>query len=228
MKTEERALARRLRREEGLSVKHIARRLGVSTSSVSRWIRDIPLTEEQHQALIAQCRKHGAQLRGARANADRGRARRRGYQADGRALARLREPLHVAGTMLYWAEGDKSNLHQARLVNADPELLRVFLGYLRTFFHLSDERVTITCHLFADHLVQQQAHERYWLDALGLPSVCLRRSVVNAYSRSSQGKRRRMLPHGTCRVAVNETRVLQSIFGAIQEYGGFERPEWLG
>jgi hypothetical protein len=27
---------------------------------------------------------------------------------------------------------------------------------------------------------------------------------------------------------VNSTRVVQSIYGSIQEYGGFERPEWLG
>jgi hypothetical protein len=26
---------------------------------------------------------------------------------------------------------------------------------------------------------------------------------------------------------VHRTRILQTIYGAIQEYGGFERPEWL-
>jgi hypothetical protein len=28
-------------------------------------------------------------------------------------------------------------------------------------------------------------------------------------------------------VVVNRTRVVQSIYGAIQEYGGFDRPDWL-
>jgi hypothetical protein len=36
-----------------------------------------------------------------------------------------------------------------------------------------------------------------------------------------------MLPWGTTRVSVNRTQVVQTIFGAIQEIGGFERPEWL-
>jgi hypothetical protein len=36
------------------------------------------------------------------------------------------------------------------------------------------------------------------------------------------------LPYGTCRLAVHDTALVQSIYGAIQEHAGFERPEWLG
>jgi hypothetical protein len=50
---------------------------------------------------------------------------------------------------------------------------------------------------------------------------------VNVYSKYSQKKRKNKLPYGTCRVVVHRTRVVQSIFGAIQEYGGFSRREWL-
>jgi len=44
MKTRERSEARRLRAEEGRSVKEIAGILSVSRSSVSLWVRDVPLT----------------------------------------------------------------------------------------------------------------------------------------------------------------------------------------
>jgi transcriptional regulator with XRE-family HTH domain len=59
MKTEQREKARALRRDEGLSVKVIARRLGVSQSSVSRWVRDVPLTEEQRAILVAHAYNGG-------------------------------------------------------------------------------------------------------------------------------------------------------------------------
>jgi hypothetical protein len=39
--------------------------------------------------------------------------------------------------------------------------------------------------------------------------------------------RKNKLPYGTCRVVVHDTALVQSIYGAIQEYVGFERPEWL-
>jgi hypothetical protein len=35
------------------------------------------------------------------------------------------------------------------------------------------------------------------------------------------------LPYGTCRLSVHSTAIVQHIYGAIQEYAGFDRPEWL-
>jgi transcriptional regulator with XRE-family HTH domain len=113
MKTIERAEARRTREEEGCSVKEIAGRLRVSRSTVSLWVRDIPLTKEQRVALERRNPILNQQLNGAAANAELGRARRFGYQQTGRELAKERDSLHVAGCMLYWAEGAKAR-HQLR------------------------------------------------------------------------------------------------------------------
>ena len=78
-----------------------------------------------------------------------------------------------------------------------------------------------------DHLDRQVAIEDYWLARLELPRLCLRKSVVNVYSKYSLKKRTNKLPYGTCKLVVHRTRIVQTIFGSIQEYGGFERPEWL-
>jgi transcriptional regulator with XRE-family HTH domain len=40
-------------------------------------------------------------------------------------------------------------------------------------------------------------------------------------------KRQNKLPYGTCRLKVCDTSLVQSIYGAIQEYAGFDREEWL-
>src|SRR5213080_405059 len=61
VKTAEREEARSMPRNEGRSIKEIARSLGVSTSSVSHWVRDIELTAEQHDALQAWNRLHERQ-----------------------------------------------------------------------------------------------------------------------------------------------------------------------
>ena len=141
---------------------------------------------------------------------------------------RLGEPLYVAGVMLYWAEGDKSSRNAARITNSDPEVLRLFMRFLRECLDVQNERMSITCNLFADHLVRQLAIEQFWLDTLDMPRERLCKSFVNVYSKYSQKKRTNKLPYGTTRVVVHSTEVVQNIFGAIQEYGGFERPEWLG
>jgi len=228
VKTEERFRARALRLEEGRSIRDIAAALGVSRSTASRWLRDVPLTHAQEGRLRERNPAISGQIAGAQRNAERARERRRGYQEHGRALARRGEPLHIAGVMLYWAEGEKASRNAARISNADPALLRLFLAFLRSTFAVSDEQVRVTCHLFTDHAAHQDAIEHYWLDELALQQASLTRSIVNQASRRSSGKRARMLPQGTCRLTVNSTFVVQSIFGSIQEYGGMERPEWLG
>jgi hypothetical protein len=226
MKTKERAEARRLR-ALGWSVKEIERHLHVSRSSVSLWVRDIQLTDEQIAALHRRSATSPGQLAGAAANAALGRARRRLYQLEGRARARAGDRLHLMGCMLYWAEGDKCR-SAVRIANSDPELLRLFVRFLRECYVAEDRRIALTCNLFADHAERRQEIEEFWLKRLALPATCLRPSIVNTYSKYSQKKRKNKLPYGTAKVAYGDTRTVQSIYGAIQEYAGFDRPEWLG
>ena len=94
--------------------------------------------------------------------------------------------------------------------NADPEVVRFFAALLRRFFEVPDERLRVACHLYADHIERQQAIEQ-----------------VNAYSRASKRKRVNMLTYGTCKLTISSTQIVQHIYGAIQEYCGFDRPEWL-
>ena len=128
--------------------------------------------------------------------------------------------------MLYWAEGAKRR-NQLRFSNSDPAMVRFFVNFLRTYFDLQPRDIRITCHLYADHVDRQVEVEQFWLSTLNLPRASLRKSVVNVYSKYSKRKRVGMLPYGTCRVSVSRTRVTQSMFGAIQEIGGFTRDEWL-
>jgi transcriptional regulator with XRE-family HTH domain len=74
------------------------------------------------------------------------------------------------------------------------DIIRIFGRFLRECFGVSDERMRICCHLFADHLAKQREVEQFWLDLLGLPRACLRKSMVNNYSRSSKRKRVNRLP----------------------------------
>jgi hypothetical protein len=207
-------------------MKQIAALLSVSKSSVSLWVRDIELTEEQHEALRGGNPIYNGQLRGRAVSAARRRSQRLAYQEHGRTLARRGDPRHAMGCVLYWAEGTK-NRNQVRLSNSDPEIVRTFVAFLRTYFNLRDEEIRLTCHLYADHAQHQHEIEQVWLNVTGLPRSSLYSSIVNVYSKYSLKKRTNKLPYGTCRVIVNRTRVVQSIYGAIQEYGGFERPAWL-
>jgi hypothetical protein len=215
-----------MRQDEGRSVKEIARLIGVSASSVSRWVRDIELTEEQHAALQERNRLHWRQRLARAAMSAKALERRRAWQREGRRKTREENHVFTAGCMLYWAEGSRSR-NRLVFTNSDPEMIQFFVGFLRSAFALPAERIRVTCNLFVDHAERQHEIEEFWLEITGLPRPCLYRSTVNRYSRYSQKKRKNKLPYGTCRIAVHSTEIAQTIYGSIQEVAGFDRPEWL-
>jgi transposase-like protein len=224
MKTEERQAARALRVEQGLSVKEIAQAVGVSPGTASRWVRDIELTDDQRRALSAHDR--GDRVVAGKRHSERARRRRATWQADGAQRARERRSIHLAGCMLFWAEGSRSR-NSVYFTNSDPAMVRFFLDFLVAEIGVERDAVRIDVNLFADHLTEQAAIEQHWLETLDLPRACLRASTVNVFSRQSARKRLNRLPFGTCRLSVHSTRVVQHLYGAIQEYGGFIRPQWL-
>jgi len=226
VKTEQREQARRLRRNEGASINEIATRVGVSKSSVSYWVRDIELTDEQTAELLRRNPAYNRQISGSGVQAARRREERIAYQLEGRRLARHGNPMHAAGCMLYWAEGEKSR-NSLRFTNSDPEMVRFFVAFLRSCFNASDEIIRLRCNLFADHESRRREIECFWLEVTGLPRSCLCRSTVNVYSKYSKKKRSNRLPYGTVRIAVSRTKIVQGIYGAIQEYASFDRAEWL-
>ena len=226
MKTEQPELARTIRRTEGAPIKEIARRVGVAPSSVSVWVRDIELTPAQEKELLRRNPAYNRQLSGTAIQAANRRAERIAYQEAGRQLALQRDSCHVAGCMLYWAEGEKDR-NALRFYNSDPEMVRFFVFFLKKYFDLRDEEIKISCSLFTDHLQRQREIEQFWLDVAQLSERSLCKSYVNVYSKHSKKKRINRLPYGTVRVTVCRTRVVQSIFGSIQEYAGFDRAAWL-
>ncbi|MGH2935638.1 MAG: hypothetical protein ACRDL2_14160 [Gaiellaceae bacterium] len=128
--------------------------------------------------------------------------------------------------MLYWAEGAKRR-NSLKITNADPEVLVFFARFLREHFAVPAAAMRVHCNLFADHIERQCEIEDYWLGRLGLDRSSLRKSMVNVYSKHSKQKRLNRLPYGTTALVVHSTRIVQTIYGSIQEYGGFDRPEWL-
>ena len=226
MKIRERDEARTLRREQGQSIKEIARAVGVSTSSVSHWVRDIELTDAQIEALRARNPILNGQMAGARSRSAQARAAREAAQAEGKAAALRGDPQHVAGCMLFWAEGSRHR-NVVHFTNSDPQMVAFFAGFIRRFFAPPQERMRVWCNLHADHEQRQAEVEDFWLRTAGLPRSCLIKSTVNVRSKATRRKRTNVLPYGTCRFTVHSTAIVQHIYGAIQEYGGFDRPAWL-
>jgi hypothetical protein len=218
--------ARRLRRVDGSSLKTIAGQLGVSPSTVHGWTRDIELTAEQRARNLARMGQPASIL--AEGRRRQARAVREEHQLDGRRRAREGDPLHLAGCMLYWAEGTK-NQNRAQLVNSDVEMVRFFCRFLRRCLGVQTEDFRVSLNFYTGNGVSPEDIERHWLDALELPPSVLTKHIVDSLPTSSSGRKTNRLPYGVCKLTVRRSvGIIQHIYGAIQEYAGFDEPAWLG
>jgi hypothetical protein len=225
MKQDKREEARRLRSENGMAITDICKQLGVAKSSVSIWVRDIVLTEEQQAALNKQHYAYWAQTRGAHTNAIVGRERRKQFQEEGRQKAREGDSLHLAGCMLYWGEGSKSK-NELGLGNSDADLLASYVQFLKDSLLIEPKKIVVRVYCYLGNGLEEYEIENYWLNKLNLPRESLRKTIANLQPKSSQQKGRK-LKYGTCKVSVYDTHLLHHVLGAIQEYAGIEKPEWL-
>jgi hypothetical protein len=152
----------------------------------------------------------------------RGLPTRLKYQEIGREAAKKTSILHLMGSMLYWGEGTK-NGRNMRFGNTDPYMLKLFMRFLREEFNVPDEkfRLSIQTH-FADE-TEWERIRLYWLEWLNLPpeTKATVRLKIGTQSRKNRYE------NGICSIEVYSTEIVQQIFGAIQEYANFEKPEWL-
>ena len=128
------ARARELR-EQGLDYDDIAAALGVSKSSVSLWVRDMPRPE---RLSYEECRKRSAE--GSRLYWEAERPAREARREAVRAAAAgqigtlSKREILIAGAIAYWCEGAKSKPHRRServvFINSDPGLIRFFLRFL--------------------------------------------------------------------------------------------------
>jgi hypothetical protein len=161
-----RARARALR-EQGRDYGEIAAGLGVSKSSVSLWVRDLP---RPARLSYEECRRRAAE--GARRYWDAERPAREAARVAAVAAAAAeigqlsdREIL-IAGAVAYWCEGTKSRASRRNdrivFMNSDPLLIGFFLRFLDVA-GVPRDRVTfrVCIHQSAD----ADAAEQFWLRA---------------------------------------------------------------
>lgn len=58
-------------------------------------------------------------------------------------LSQKDQLLKISGLMLYWGEGAKKNTHSVDFANSDPDMIIVFIKFLRNIYHINEEKFRI-------------------------------------------------------------------------------------
>lgn len=195
----------------GESITSIANKLSVSKGSVSKWVRDIRLSQKQKQKLKNNSSRNF--IAASKSNSVKARLSRKQNQYFGRKRADEKNLLHCIGCMLYWAEGTKSK-NTVGFTNMDVNMHKVFLEFLRREFQVKNENISIFINCYVEKSEDWDKIKNYWLSELKLPAQCVRKPTLKIINLPVYNM-------GVCRLTVNNTSIVQHIYGAIQQYAGF-------
>lgn len=209
-------------RKQGCSLDDIVNKVEVSRATAHGWIKHVELSEYQKQCLRGRVankipagrqkaletnRKKYADLRNA--------ARQHGYDEA------LGDPVHVAGCMLYWAEGAKS-LNSICFSNTDAAMQKKFKEFLE-YLQVPLEKIKFSTRV---HNTEGNAtHEEcktFWAEKLNISVDQIK--VFDANDSRGKSKAKSRYPFGVGRLVVYDYTIIQRIYGGIERYIGAEIP----
>ncbi|MCR4277514.1 MAG: hypothetical protein NUV80_07160 [Candidatus Berkelbacteria bacterium] len=120
--------------------------------------------------------------------------------------------LLIAGTMLYWGEGAKKG-GTVNFVNSNPEMIVVFLRFLRKICGISEDRLKALIHLYPDH--DEERLINFWSKVTQIPRKRFYRSFVHI---GKAGTYKRRSQYGTLALSYSDKRLLNTILAWIDEY----------
>lgn len=184
-------------RKEGKSYTQIKAELGISKSTLSGWLKDMPLSDERMRAL----RDHSEQ----RIERYRETCRKRKekifkdvYDIEKKNILPLsKRDLFIAGLFLYWGEGGKTQESSLTLSNTNPGMVRFFIHWIITCGGISRDRLRVKLHLYKDMDIEKEIN--FWVKQTGIP----RKQFMKTYIKNSNKSAityKTGFNHGTCNV----------------------------
>ena len=207
-KDKERVLALR---KKGHSYSMIKEELGISKSTLSGWLKDLPLSDKRISEL-----QSNSQIRIEKSRITKQKkkdARRKDvYNKVAIDIENSKDPEFVAGFYLYWGEGTKTAEYSVALTNTDPAIIKCFILWLKKF-EIPAKNLKIKLHLYTD---QNEADlKKFWSKVTGIPEI----NYYKSYSKLSSSKSKTykgMFSFGTCSVMYHERDTYEYVLEGIR------------
>jgi len=184
--------ARQLRKQD-LSSKKIAKKLGVSDSTILRWCYDIKPTKKnafsEYQIKIYNTIEERAKeaFKNFKLNIDNAK---------------------LLATILYYCEGSRYPLaNYVCFTNSDPDIIKLFIKLFRLGFKLDGSKFRVHLQLHSTH--NEAQIRKYWSQLLKIDEKQFYKSTIT----SPTNRMKRHNYKGTCSIRYYDFRILHEIFG---------------
>jgi transcriptional regulator with XRE-family HTH domain len=219
-------------RELGLDYEQITAELGVSKSSVSLWVRDMP---RPPRLSYEECRKRAAEGVARYWAAERPirEAEREAVRTAAAAeIGALSDrEIIIAGAVAYWCEGEKNKPHRrsdrVSFINSDPGLVKFFLRFLDV---AGVERERLIFRVYVHESADVEAAQRFWLELTRAQPGQFRRPTLKRHNPRTARKNIGAGYHGCLNINVRRgTDLYRKIEGwAVAVMTGLDVPDDSG
>ncbi|MEI7891062.1 MAG: helix-turn-helix domain-containing protein [bacterium] len=184
-------------RKKGDSYSMIVEKLGVSKSTLSSWLKEIPYKPNKKvwERIKSGPLKSG-KIKHNKKVSDIARIKKAAREELGKISKR---DLWMLGLGLYLGEGTKS-YEIIRIINSDPQIIKMSILWFKRICKLKNSNITIAIHLYPDNDIHESL--TYWSKKVNIPLVQFRKTQVDRRLEKSQMKKFK-LPHGTAHVTIN-------------------------
>lgn len=203
-------------RREGLSYGEIQLQVRVSKDTLSRWCRDIPLSQQQIERLLEN--KGLGQRKGSLIAAENKRRLRikRTQRIFDEAKSELGElnkrDRFMVGIALYAGEGNKDD-RKGGFANSDPKVIRFMMGWFREFckIPMSKFRGAIWLHEGLD----EKTSKRFWSALTGIPDEQFHKTYIAKNKIDSRKIRKNIHEFGVFAIKFSASDTQRKIIGWI-------------
>ena len=187
--------ARKLRLT-GLSYKEIRKIVPVAKSTLSLWLKDVPLTPDQRDRLYTK----QIQILSRGASSQKERRVRQVAEIIENGIREILQPissdaLKLFGAALYWAEGSKGKSFE--MTNSDPRLILFMVRWIESIFQIKPNCLKAHLNIYS----QQNDHDlkRFWSDLTKIPFENFGKTFVKP---ANKGYKKNNLYYGTIKVYI--------------------------
>lgn len=196
-------------RKKGLSYNDILKEIPVAKSTLSEWLKDLPLTKEEKQSLkkrtnakVSKGRiRTAAALRRNRINRDRVLFEE--SQKEFRKFAK--DPFFFVGIALYWAEGSKRNSYFS-FSNSDPAMILLMIRWIERFLYVP--RKDLNLRLYIHKPYGDENCEEFWAEYTQIPITNFRKTI---YKPTGLLIKKRPEYKGCLRVSITKIKFLRKL-----------------
>jgi hypothetical protein len=183
--------------ESGLSAKQISDYLDLSCFKVRRSLKlqSIPMRSQSNASRMLHITKFG----------------KKPYCLKSQ-LTQEEDHLRPAGIMLYWGEGTKSG-NSVVFSNSDPQMIKLFLKFLRNICGVDNSRLRILLHLYHDQNEKQL--KNFWSKITGISINQFSKSYIHI---AKGGNYKKISEYGTVSLRYSDKELLNMLNNWIDGY----------